>query len=54
MATELTDRQKFYKILPISKQIILLMQQEVWLIYTHSGKSTSYEQNPKTVNNYII
>ena len=32
---------------PISKQIILLMQTEVWIINTHSGKPTSYLQNPK-------
>ena len=29
MATELTDRQKFYKNTPISKQIILPMQTEI-------------------------
>ena len=39
---------------PTSKQNILLMQTEVWIIYTHSGKSTSYEQNPKSENNNII
>ena len=27
---------------PISKQIILFMQTDIWIIYTHSGKSTSY------------
>ena len=31
----------------ILKQIILLMQTEIWIIYTHSSKSTSDEQNQK-------
>ena len=35
---------------PISKQIILLMQTEIWIIYTYSGKFTSYLQNPKKEN----
>ena len=54
MATELTDPSEILQNTPISKQIILLMQTEVWIIYTHSGKPTSYEHNPKTENNYII
>ena len=39
MATELSDRQRFYKNTAISKQNIL--QTEIWIIYTYSGKSPS-------------
>ena len=43
MATELTNWQsEILQNTPNSKQIILLMQTEIWVIYTHSGKSTSY------------
>ena len=41
MATELPNNQKFYKNTAISKQIILLVQTKICIIYTHSGKSTS-------------
>ena len=30
------------------------MQTEIWIIYTHSGKSTSCKQNLKNENNNII
>ena len=35
-------------------QIILFLQTEVWIIYTHSGKSTSVKQKWKIENNEII
>ena len=41
MATELSDRQRIYKNTTISKQFILLLQTEIWIMYIHSGKSTS-------------
>ena len=44
MAMELSDRQRFYKNAAISKQIFLLLQTEIWIMYTHSCKSTSVEQ----------
>ena len=42
MATKLTDRQKFYKILQVQSRLSCFLQTEMWVIYTHSGKSTSY------------
>ena len=41
MPTELSDRKGFSKNTVISKQIILLLQTEIWLMYTYSGKLTS-------------
>ena len=38
----------------ISKQIFLLMQTEIWIIYTHTGNFTSYLQNQKNKNNKTI
>ena len=54
MATDLTDNQKFYKILQFQSKLSCLMQTEIWIIYTYSGKSTSYKQNQKNKNNNII
>ena len=43
LPTELPARQRFYKNTAISKQIILLLQTKICIMYTHSGKSTSVE-----------
>ena len=41
VATELSDRQRIYKNTIISKQIILLVHTEIWIMYTHSVQSPS-------------
>ena len=47
MAMELLDHQKFYKNTAISKQIILLVQTKICIMYTHSGKSLLYNKIEK-------
>ena len=44
MATELTDHQNFKKNTAILMQFILFLQKEIWIMLTHSGKSTSVKQ----------
>ena len=44
IATELSDRQRFYENSANLKQIILLLQTKICIMYTHSGKSTSVQQ----------
>ena len=41
MATELYDRQNFNKNTAISKQIILLLQTEIWIMCANFGTSES-------------
>ena len=38
MATKLSNRQRFYKNIVISKQIILLLQREIWTVYAFFKK----------------
>ena len=54
MATELSDRQRFYENSANLKQIILLLQTKICIMYTHSGKSTSVQQKWNIENNAIV
>ena len=39
-----SNRQRFYKNIVISKQIILLLQREIWIVYAHFKNSTYVQQ----------